>query len=143
MTGEPWFAGVVVVESNPLWVRLRRRLPGTAGIGRRISSVMPRLDVPRDLVPMEAEPVDELPSGPGWLYEPKYDGFRCLAYRNGERVDIRSRNQKPLGRYFPELCAALRLAANLAEWSADANLEQTMRDRLSWFLDRALERLGD
>jgi ATP-dependent DNA ligase len=69
---------------------------------------MPRLNVPRDLVPMEAEPVDELPAGPGWLYEPKYDGFRCLAYRNGERVDIRSRNQKPLGRYFPELCAALR-----------------------------------
>jgi ATP-dependent DNA ligase len=89
-------------------VRPALRLRGTAAGALRIFSVMPRLDVPRDLVPMEAEPVDELPSGPGWLYEPKYDGFRCLAYRSGDRVDIRSRNQRPLGRYFPELCAALR-----------------------------------
>lgn len=56
---------------------------------------------------MEAEPVDALPAGAGWLFEPKYDGFRCLAFKDGNEVDLRSRNQKPLGRYFPELMAML------------------------------------
>src|SRR5205807_184960 len=41
------------------------------------------------------------------LYEPKWDGFRCLAFRDGDALDLRSRNQRPLARYFPELCAAL------------------------------------
>jgi ATP-dependent DNA ligase len=36
---------------------------------------------------MEAEPVDELPQGKGWLYEPKYDGFRCLTFRDSDRTD--------------------------------------------------------
>ena len=56
---------------------------------------------------MEAEAVDELPSGGGWQYEPKYDGFRCLAHRRGERVHLQSRNQKPLERYFPEVARGL------------------------------------
>jgi ATP-dependent DNA ligase len=56
-----------------------------------------------DLPPMEAEPIDELPSEDGWQYEPKYDGFRCLAHRSGHRVHLQSRNQKPLERYFPEV----------------------------------------
>ena len=42
---------------------------------------------PLTLRPMEAEPVDDLPTGAGWLFEPKYDGFRCLAFRDGDRVD--------------------------------------------------------
>jgi len=57
--------------------------------------------------PMEAEPVDELPRGEGWQYEPKYDGFRCIAFRNGAKVDLQSKNQKPLGRYFPEIVEAM------------------------------------
>ena len=61
-----------------------------------------------DLPPMEAEAVDELPSGPGWQYEPKYDGFRCLAHRRGDRVHLQSKNQKPLERYFPEVAARAR-----------------------------------
>ena len=60
-----------------------------------------------DLPPMEAEAVDELPSGPGWQYEPKYDGFRCLAHRRGGRVHLQSKNQKPLERYFPEVAQGL------------------------------------
>jgi ATP-dependent DNA ligase len=56
---------------------------------------------------MESAPVGELPSGEGWLYEPKYDGFRCLAFRDGATVDLRSRKTKPLSRYFPEVAAAL------------------------------------
>ena len=60
-----------------------------------------------DLLPMEAETVDELPSGPGWQYEPKYDGFRCLAHRRGTRVHLQSKNQKPLERYFPEVAQGI------------------------------------
>jgi ATP-dependent DNA ligase len=56
---------------------------------------------------MEAEAVDELPFGEGWHYEPKYDGFRCIAHRRGERVHLQSRNQKPLERYFPEVARGL------------------------------------
>jgi ATP-dependent DNA ligase len=59
------------------------------------------------LEPMESEPVDELPAGRGWLFEPKWDGFRALAFRDGADVQLRSRNRKPLGRYFPELVEAL------------------------------------
>ena len=67
---------------------------------------MPDL-IPIDLRPMEAEPVDELPTGEGWQYEPKYDGFRCLAHRTGDRVRLQSKNQKPLERYFPEVAEGL------------------------------------
>lgn len=63
--------------------------------------------VPLSMKPMEAEPVDDLPRGAGWLYEPKYDGFRCIAFRDRGDLRLRSRNQKPLGRYFPELCRGL------------------------------------
>jgi ATP-dependent DNA ligase len=49
----------------------------------------------------------ELPAD-GYLYEPKWDGFRCVAFRSGDDVDLRSRNQRPLARYFPELVDALR-----------------------------------
>ena len=49
----------------------------------------------------------ELPAG-DYLYEPKWDGFRCLAFRDRDDVDLRSRNGRPLARYFPELVAALR-----------------------------------
>jgi ATP-dependent DNA ligase len=64
-----------------------------------------------DLPPMEAEAVDELPSGPGWKYEAKDDGFRCLAHRRGDRVHLQSKNQKPLERYFPEVAQGLEKIA--------------------------------
>ncbi len=57
--------------------------------------------------PMEALPASELPTGQEWQYEPKWDGFRCLAFRDGDRVDLQSKSGKPLTRYFPELAAAL------------------------------------
>jgi ATP-dependent DNA ligase len=56
--------------------------------------------------PMLARLVRELPVGDCLLYEPKWDGFRCLASRNGASVDLRSRNRRPLGRYFPEITEA-------------------------------------
>jgi ATP-dependent DNA ligase len=57
--------------------------------------------------PMEALAVDALPPGEGWLFEPKWDGFRCLAFRAGAGVILQSKSAQPLARYFPELVAAL------------------------------------
>ena len=58
--------------------------------------------------PMHALLVPELPSGGGdWQYEPKWDGFRCLAFRDGQKVDLRSKSGQPLERYFPEVVEAL------------------------------------
>src|SRR4051812_15093022 len=65
--------------------------------------------VPLSLQPMEALPVDHLPSGRGWLFEPKYDGFRSILFRDGDTVNFQSRHQRPLGRYFPEIIDAARL----------------------------------
>ncbi len=58
-------------------------------------------------LPMEAKSVEKLPAGDNWQYEPKWDGFRCLAFRDGERVDLQSKSGQPLARYFPELIEAL------------------------------------
>jgi ATP-dependent DNA ligase len=57
---------------------------------------------------MEAKLVDELPRDPGWQFEPKWDGFRCLAYRVGESVELQAKSGKPLARYFPEVVALVR-----------------------------------
>jgi ATP-dependent DNA ligase len=56
---------------------------------------------------MEAKLVDELPTGGQWQYEPKWDGFRCLAFRDGDKIDLMSKAGKPLARYFPELLDTL------------------------------------
>jgi ATP-dependent DNA ligase len=55
------------------------------------------------VLPMLAKRVGELPLGEGWIYEPKWDGFRALFFRDGDDVHIQSRDEKPLNRYFPEL----------------------------------------
>jgi hypothetical protein len=69
------------------------------------------LPVPLDYPPMEAKLVAELPDGPEWQYEPKWDGFRCLAFRNRGDVHLQSKSGQPLARYFPELVADLRALA--------------------------------
>ena len=58
--------------------------------------------------PMEAELVDEIPEGKKWQYEPKWDGFRCLVFRDGEQVKLQSKSGQPLERYFPEILDAFR-----------------------------------
>lgn len=65
------------------------------------------LPIRKSYEPMEAQPARELPEGANWHYEPKWDGFRCLAFRDGGRVDLESKSGKPLTRYFPELVRAL------------------------------------
>jgi ATP-dependent DNA ligase len=57
---------------------------------------------------MEALLVDEIPVGRDWQYEPKWDGFRCLAFRDGDSIALQSKSGQPLARYFPELVEALR-----------------------------------
>jgi ATP-dependent DNA ligase len=59
---------------------------------------------------MLAKRVNELPAGEGWVFEPKWDGFRALVFRDGDEIFIQSRDEKPLNRYFPELLEPLRLA---------------------------------
>lgn len=65
------------------------------------------LPLKKSYPPMEARAATELPSGPEWQYEPKWDGFRCLVFRDGKRVELMSKSAKPLTRYFPELVMAL------------------------------------
>ena len=57
---------------------------------------------------MEAVVVDEIPSPPGWQYEPKWDGFRCLVFRDGDMVALQSKSGKPLTRYFPDVVESVQ-----------------------------------
>lgn len=57
---------------------------------------------------MLAKRVDQLPAGGAWLFEPKWDGFRALVFRDGDEILIQSRDEKPLNRYFPDLLEPLR-----------------------------------
>jgi ATP-dependent DNA ligase len=69
----------------------------------------PPFGLPLDTAPMEARSAECLPDEPGhWQYEPKWDGFRCLAFKGGGAVELRGKSGKPLGRYFPEVVATLR-----------------------------------
>jgi ATP-dependent DNA ligase len=79
------------------------------------------LGVPLDLHPMEARLVPDLPSGAGWQYEPKWDGFRCLAFRAGDQVEIKAKSGKSLSRFFPEVLSNL-LALNVSTFVLDGEL---------------------
>src|SRR5437763_5967630 len=68
------------------------------------------LAVPIGTLPMEAKLVDTLPKEPGWQFEPKWDGFRCLAFKAGDSVVLQAKSGKPLTRYFPEMVEAVRNA---------------------------------
>jgi len=66
------------------------------------------LTVNPPILPMLANRVAELPPGEGWIFEPKWDGFRTLIFRDGDELFIQSRDEKPLDRYFPELVDPLK-----------------------------------
>ncbi len=70
---------------------------------------------------MEASPAATLPVGQNWQYEPKWDGFRCLAFRNRKTIDLESKAGKPLTRYFPELASSL-LALRASQFVLDGEL---------------------
>jgi ATP-dependent DNA ligase len=65
------------------------------------------------IAPMLSTAADALPRGEGWLFEPKWDGFRTIVFRDGDDISMQSRDEKPMNRYFPELVAPL--AASLPE----------------------------
>jgi ATP-dependent DNA ligase len=83
------------------------------------------------LAPMEALLAAELPAGHGWQYEPKWDGFRCLAQRDADEVTLTSKSGKPLGRYFPEVLEMLR-AMREREFLLDGELIITTGDVLAF-----------
>src|SRR5687767_13074281 len=62
------------------------------------------------LSPMLGVLADDLPEGPEWAYEPKWDGFRVIVFRDGDALDLRSRDDRPLLRYFPEVAGPLLAA---------------------------------
>jgi ATP-dependent DNA ligase len=88
-----------------------------------------RLRIPVE--PMEAKTVDEIPVGGEWQFEPKWDGFRCLAFRRGTKVELQSKAGKPLTRYFPEVAAEVaKLKA--ANFVLDGEIVIPIGDRLSF-----------
>jgi ATP-dependent DNA ligase len=82
----------------------------TAGAvpAEELAGEFPEIDLPvrPPFPPMEARSEEKIPQGEGWLYEPKWDGFRCLAFRKGKTVALQSKAGQPLDRYFPELVEA-------------------------------------
>lgn len=81
--------------------------------------------------PMEAATAEELPGGKGWQYEPKWDGFRALVFRDGDRVQLQSKAGKPLERYFPEVVAAV-LALKPKQFVLDGEIVLPVAGRLSF-----------
>jgi ATP-dependent DNA ligase len=75
---------------------------------RTTASIVMNLPVNPPVLPMLAKRVGELPSGDSWIFEPKWDGFRALVFRDGDEIFIQSRDEKPLNRYFPEVVETLR-----------------------------------
>src|SRR5688572_29830773 len=66
------------------------------------------LPISKSYEPMNALLVEEIPAGEQWQFEPKWDGFRCLAFRDGERIELQSKSGQSLTRYYPEVVETLR-----------------------------------
>jgi ATP-dependent DNA ligase len=81
--------------------------------------------------PMEAQPVEDIPLGRQWHYEPKWDGFRALVFRDGRRVRIQSKSGRPLERYFPELIEAVA-ALKATSFVLDGEIVVPVDGRLSF-----------
>ena len=92
---------------------------------------MPTFLLGLDTAPMETKSVDALPSGEGWQFEPKWDGFRCLVFKAGEDVDLRAKSGKSLSRYFPEMVEAVR-GATADNFVLDGELTVPVGDTLSF-----------
>ena len=89
------------------------------------------LPIPVTTAPMEAKLVDTLPEGVGWQFEPKWDGFRCLAFRNDDTVELRAKSGKSLSRFFPEVVAALA-ALPVKHFVVDGELAIAIDNSLSF-----------
>jgi ATP-dependent DNA ligase len=91
-------------------MRAKKKVTEGAVPAEKLKAPFPRIALPikPPYPPMEAKSVKEIPKDAGWLYEPKWDGFRCLVFRKGEQVLLQSKAGQPLGRYFPEMVEAFR-----------------------------------
>lgn len=92
---------------------------------------MPGFLLGLDTQPMEAKSVDALPTGEGWQFEPKWDGFRCLVFKAGAAIDLRAKSGKSLSRYFPEMLEAVQSAA-ADDFVLDGELTVPAGDTLSF-----------
>ncbi len=89
------------------------------------------LPIAFDYPVMEATTAAAIPTGDRWQYEPKWDGFRCLAFRDGDTVELRSKSNQPLARYFPELVAALQ-ALKPRQFVLDGEIAIQIKGELSF-----------
>jgi ATP-dependent DNA ligase len=96
------------------------------------------LPIKPPFLPMEALLVSDIPAGDNWEYEPKWDGFRCLAFRDGQTVELQSKSGQPLERYFPEIVAAL-IKVKATKFVLDGELVIPVKDGLSF--DDLLQRI--
>jgi ATP-dependent DNA ligase len=90
-----------------------------------------KLPIQPPFPPMEALSVEEIPEGGDWQYEPKWDGFRCLAFRDGEEVALQSKAGQPLARYFPELVEAVK-ALSPVSFVLDSEIAIPVGQKLSF-----------
>ena len=97
-----------------------------------------KLPILPPFLPMEAKNVADIPTGPEWQYEPKWDGFRCLAFRDAGTVELQSKAGQSLTRYFPELVKAL-LNVKAQKFVLDGEIIVLVRDKLSF--DDLLQRI--
>jgi ATP-dependent DNA ligase len=86
------------------------RITAGAVAAEKLEQAFPAINLPvrPPFPPADARSVAEIPGDEGWLYEPKWDGFRCLAFRKDDQVLLQSKAGQPLGRYFPELVEAVK-----------------------------------
>ncbi|HTV74771.1 MAG TPA: ATP-dependent DNA ligase [Candidatus Acidoferrales bacterium] len=97
-----------------------------------------KLPLPLSYAPMEARTSETIPDGPGWQYEPKWDGFRALAFRDGDEVALRSKSGQAFERYFPEIVTALHALTD-QRFVLDGELVVTSGGALSF--DALLQRV--
>src|SRR5262245_27519021 len=86
---------------------MMRQSSGSAGRFEPDSVRDMRLPVNPPVLPLLCKRIDQLPAGGGWIFEPKWDGFRALIFRDDDEIHIQSRDAKRLNRYFPELIEPL------------------------------------
>ncbi len=114
---------------------------GSAAVpAEQLTQAFPALNLPLQppYPPAEAKSVAALPHESGWLYEPKWDGFRCLAFRWGDEVVLQSKAGQPLGRYFPEIVGAL-LALPVRKFVLDGEI--VIRSGAGLDFDALLQRI--
>ncbi len=114
---------------------------GSAAVpAEQLTHAFPKVNLPIQppYPPAEAKSVISLPHESGWLYEPKWDGFRCVAFRQGDEVVLQSKAGQPLGRYFPEIVAAL-LALPASKFVLDGEI--VIRSGAGLDFDALLQRI--